>query len=288
MENQVYLVKAFTKNKFEWNPAGVVLNADNLSDEQMLNIAKELNFSETAFVSKSNKADYKIRFFSPTQEVELCAHAMMSAVYIIQRLSKNNSEKINYKLETKVWIIPVEYAKNGLITMTQNTPEIIKYNLDKSEIVDFLGINKEDFLNYKPQIISTWVPKLIVWIKSLEKLFEIKPDFEKIKNFCKGSWARWIYVFTEKIKNTQSDFHARQFNPLAWINEDPITWVAAGALWAYIKQNNISNKNKFIIEQGYIMNKPWEIIVEILWDKIENIKNIDEVKVWWYAVIFGK
>lgn len=75
METRVHLVKAFTQDKTQGNPAGVVLYADNLTDSQMLSIAATLGSSESAFVQKSSKADIRLRFFSPTKEVGLCAHA---------------------------------------------------------------------------------------------------------------------------------------------------------------------------------------------------------------------
>ena len=75
------IVNAFTESSNGGNPAGVVLNSPDLTDKQMASISKQLNVSETAFVFPSNKADFKIRFFSPEMEVDLCGHATIATFY---------------------------------------------------------------------------------------------------------------------------------------------------------------------------------------------------------------
>lgn len=80
---RIYQIDSFTKELFTGNPAGVVTNADGLSDTQMQQIARELNNSETAFIFSSNIDNYDIhvRFFTPTNEVPICGHATIAAHY---------------------------------------------------------------------------------------------------------------------------------------------------------------------------------------------------------------
>ena len=75
MKVTVVLVKSFTKDKSAGNPAGIVLDAEDLTDEQMQQIAKELGFAETAFVLPSDKADFRVRFFAPNHEVDKHSYA---------------------------------------------------------------------------------------------------------------------------------------------------------------------------------------------------------------------
>ncbi len=79
----VYLLKSFGVDEMGGNPAGVVLDANNLSDEQKKAISKAINYSETAFVERSDKADYKVRFFTPTEEVDLCGHATIATYSLL-------------------------------------------------------------------------------------------------------------------------------------------------------------------------------------------------------------
>lgn len=74
----VYVMSAFSKDNKGGNKAGVVLNREELSVSQKMEIAKELGYSETAFVTDSDVADYKIEYFTPTDEVPLCGHATIA------------------------------------------------------------------------------------------------------------------------------------------------------------------------------------------------------------------
>jgi len=275
------LVKAFTKEKSLGNPAGVVFDADKLLDGKMIDISKELGFSESAFIVKSKDANFGIRYFSPTQEVDLCGHATIAAVYALFKdkkiyLGKEKSKTIT--VETKVGILPVEVHKDGLIVMTQTDPQFWGDIHNKNEIARLLDIPVHEISDSPIQTVSTGTPKLMVEVDSLKTLFKIKPDLEGIKVYCKEHLLKGLYPFTSEVQEEGSDFHARQFNPLAGIDEDPITGVAAGALGAYVVKHKISNKNNFVIEQGYCMGKGGKMYVAV----------DDKVKVGGYAEIFGE
>ncbi|OGI36044.1 MAG: hypothetical protein A2283_09855 [Lentisphaerae bacterium RIFOXYA12_FULL_48_11] len=275
------LVKVFTQDKAQGNPAGVVFDADKLLDNQMLEISKGLGFSESAFVVKSDKANFGIRYFTPTQEVDLCGHATSATVYALLKkkkiyLGKEKSKTIT--IETKAGIFPVEVHKDGLIVMTQTQPQFWEDFHNKNEVAKLLGISLQEIIDYPIQTVSTGTPKLMVGVNSLETLFSIKPYLEGIEMYCKEHLVKGFYPFTLETKEKDSDFHARQFNPLAGIAEDPITGVAAGALGAYAVKHKISDKNNFVIEQGYCMDKGGKMYVTVE----------DKAKVGGYAVIFGE
>lgn len=275
------LVKAFTKDKEKGNPAGVIFDADKLLDGQKSEVAKMLGFSESAFVVKSKEANFGLRFFSPLQEMELCGHATIAAVYALMKkgkiyLGREKSKTIT--VETKAGILSVEVNKTGLIVMSQNEPQFWGDAHSKNEVARILGIHVQQLADYPIQTVSTGTPKLIIGVDSLKTLLGIRPDMEGIKAYCKEHLVKGFYPFTTETMNEDSDFHARQFNPAAGIDEDPITGVAAGALGAYAVEHKISDKKDFIIEQGYCMNKGGKMYVTV----------DDKVKVGGYAVIFGE
>ena len=136
----------------------------------------------------------------------------------------------------------------------------------------------QQLADYSIQTVSTGTPKLIIGVDSLKTLLGIRPDMEGIKAYCKEHLVKGFYPFTKETMDEDSDFHARQFNPAAGINEDPITGVAAGALGAYAVEHKISDKKEFTIEQGYCMEKGGKMHVTV----------DDKVKVGGYAVIFGE
>ena len=274
---EVSIVKAFTKDPTQGNPAGVVLSADNLTDRQMLHISAQLGFSESAFVQKSDKADFRVRFFSPTQEVDLCGHATIATFHTL--LKEGSIHQGIYTQEIKAGVLDIECSGEGRIMMKQNAPVFLgDQTRDKGKIAMFLGIHEHGIMDSPLEIVSTGTPKLIIPIISRETLFHITPDFEGIKAYCRKSGARGFYPFTAETINKEADFHARQFNPLAGIDEDPITGVAAGALGAYVKKYGLLNKTVLLVEQGFIMNKGGIMTVDIS----------NGVKVGGYAVIVEK
>jgi PhzF family phenazine biosynthesis protein len=266
MKIVVYHVKSFTKNQSRGTPTGIVPDADNLSDEQLLQIAKKLSYSESAFIQKSEKANYKNRFFSPEKEISLCAHATLAAFHILietKKLSFENKKELSIVQETLAGILPVTGYRDGLIVMTQKNPEFFTPEKDRRLVAHLIGVSSRMILNQTIQVVSTGTPKLIVPIVSLDALMKIQPNLEEIKEYCRKTEARGVYCYTTETIDSDSDFHARQFNPLAGINEDPITGVAAGALGAYIRKYKLSNKTKFTIEQGYKLNKAGKMIVDV-------------------------
>lgn len=280
MQIQAYLVKAFTKDKNQGNPAGVVLNANTLSDKQMLHVAAEIGFSESAFVQSAHDADFLVRFFTPKQEVDLCGHATIATFHMLfeQGVIKLGGQDSATKTQkTKAGLLPVTIHKDGRIVMTQNDPVFLESVADRKEVAVLLGLNEFDLVKeYPVQAVSTGVPKLMIPIKSRGRLFAIKPNLRGISQYCKEKSIRGFYAFTQDTMSKDADFHARQFNPLAGVNEDPITGVAAGALGAYTVKYKVSPKRTFIVEQGYIMNKAGEISVTI----------DDDVQVGGFAVTY--
>lgn len=280
MPVKAYLVKAFTKDKNQGNPAGVVLNANALSDKQMLHVAAELGFSESSFVQSAHNADFLVRFFTPKQEVDLCGHATIATFHTLLEqgaIHLSGQGSITKTQETKAGLLPVTIYRDGKIVMTQSKPVFLEPVSDRNEVASLLDLSESDLIKEYPlQAVSTGVPKLMVPIRSRARLFAIKPDFNGIAKYCKENGIKGFYAFTQDTMTNNADFHARQFNPLAGINEDPITGVAAGALGAYSVKHQLLPKRSFIIEQGYTMGKPGEISVTIE----------DDVLVGGYAVTY--
>ena len=120
MNGQIYRISAFQDNHRGGNPAGVVLDADLLSERDMLSIAKKVGYSETAFIMKSLNADFKVRFFTPIAEVDLCGHATIAAFNLLRDLHVIKMGR--YTQETKAGILQLE-IQDKLVYMEQNIPE---------------------------------------------------------------------------------------------------------------------------------------------------------------------
>ncbi len=274
MEIKVYTLNAFAKTDHGGNPAGVVLDADILSVDDMQKIASKVGFSETAFVRKSKGADFKVSFFTPNKEVDLCGHATIATFYLLT--NKGIIQPGEYTQETRAGILSVE-CSNNTIYMSQCNPKFYEV-LDKKEIADTLNINEDDIMDNLPiQIVSTGLKDILIPIKSLKTLQDIKLDFDKISSFSKKQNAVGYHLFTLETEY-DSTAHCRNFAPLYDIPEEAATGTSTGALSSYLyKYGIISEKDAegMVFEQGYSMKKPSEILSSLI---IQN-REIKEVKV---------
>lgn len=241
---RVYQVDSFTKQKFRGNPAGVVSNAEGLNEEQMLQIARELNNSETAFIFPSDSPDYdvEVRFFTPTIEVPICGHATIAAHYIYAKERNAPSGRVLQK--TKAGILPVDILRQNddyVMMMTQGKPEVSVPLSDeiRHRIADGLNIAESDIRRDCPiAIASTGHFKVMVPIYSNDTLHSLQPNMQKLAALSQEIGCNGYYVFT---LNPQDDVlvHGRMFAPAIGISEDPVTGNANGPLGAYLVHYNL-------------------------------------------------
>ena len=268
MKINVFKVNAFTESFEGGNPAGVVLESPDLTDEQMKHITKELNVSETAFVFSSNKTDYKIRFFSPEVEVNLCGHATIATFFTMALQGAFSSDCVVFQ-ETNAGVLPVDILftddkKVDKVMMTQRKPILKDIEYDLSEIADSLNISVEDIDDSFPkQIVSTGLFTLPVCIKSFDILKTVTPDFREIKKICQLLGVGSFHLFTFDTVEPGSTYHARNFAPLYGINEDPVTGTANGAISCYLIKNRIIKEKNLTCEQGDIIGRPGRVYVEM-------------------------
>lgn len=275
MKINVKKVNAFTESLEGGNPAGVVLDSPDLTDEQMKHVSKVLSVSETAFVFPSKKADYKIRFLSPDVEVDLCGHATI-ATFFTMALEGVFSRDINTVVtqETKSGVLPVDiyFSDEAVdrVLMTQATPRYKDICLDISILADSLNISVDEIDNSLPkQIVSTGLFTLPLCVKSFDIIKTINPDFEKIKKLCSRFGVGSFHLFTFDTIEPNSTYHARNFAPVYGVNEDPVTGTANGAVCSYLIKNKIVKDRNLICEQGDIMGRPGRVFVEIDGDGVK-------------------
>ena len=286
MKIRVKKVNAFTDSIKGGNPAGVVLNSPDLTAKQMAYVSKMFKVSETAFVFPSSNADFKLRFFTPEIEVDLCGHATI-ATFFTMALEDFFPDKINRIVlqETKAGVFPVNinFTEDGnvdRVMMTQRKPIFKDIHLDILKIANSLKISRENINDSLPkQIVSTGLFTLPICIKSFDVLKKIKPDFNKIKKICNDLGTGSFHLFTFETIEHASVYHARNFAPVYGVNEDPVTGTANGAVCSYLIKNRIVQENNLLCEQGDVIGRPGRVFVEIN-------KNI--VKVGGRAIVVGE
>lgn len=263
MKVNVYTLNSFAKTKEGGNAAGVVINADLLSEKEMRKIAAILGFSETAFILQSNVADFKVRFFTPKEEVDLCGHATIATFYTMASLGLLKPGK--YKQETKAGILGIEIKEDNSIMMNQPVP-VFSEIIDKDELADSLNIKASQMIEDLPvQVVSTGLRDIIIPLKSIKILNAIKPDMEKIKKISQKYNVVGYHVFAlESLHGANAN--CRNFAPLYDIPEESATGTSNGALGCYLyRYGKINNEqaSDIVFEQGYSMKKPSEILVSL-------------------------
>lgn len=270
---RVYQVDSFTEEKFAGNPAGVVANAEGLEPEQMQKIARELNNSETAFVFQSagKDCDVHVRFFTPLKEVPICGHATVAAHYI--RALENNLGSCRVIQKTGAGILPVDIIKENnsyRIVMTQGKIEFEEpLNAGiAGEILEALGLPADDRDERCPvQIVSTGHSKVMIGIKSRQKLNSLEPEMHKLACLSKEIKCNGYFVFTFDSGEKDILTNGRMFAPAIGINEDPVTGNANGPLGAYIVKHKLINfagrTFSFKGKQGIAIGRPGIVNVEI-------------------------
>ncbi|MDO9579512.1 MAG: PhzF family phenazine biosynthesis isomerase, partial [Bacteroidales bacterium] len=257
---KIYQIDSFTKERFKGNPAGVVVNADGLSDIQMQLVARELNNSETAFLFSpdENKCDGVIRYFTPKTEVPTCGHATIAAMYA--KALEDNLDSCILRIKTKIGILPFEIIRKNRdyqVIMTQGNFELSStFDLETTQkLITALGIEKSDLDNKCPiQIASTGHSKVMIGINSRKKLNDLTPNYNDLASLSKLINCNGYFVFTFDSDIPDILTYGRMFAPAIGINEDPVTGNANGPLGGYLIQNKIvkysDNQFEFNGRQG--------------------------------------
>jgi PhzF family phenazine biosynthesis protein len=235
---RIYQIDSFTREKLAGNPAGVVTNADGLTEQQMQKIARELNNSETAFIFKPQDDTYDVlvRFFTPTNEVPICGHATIAAHYV--RAIENDLATTRVIQKTGAGILPVDIIRQDndyKIIMTQGEIQVKEALPEKEQqaIITALGIARQDIIeDYPVAIASTGHSKVMIGIKDINLLHSLKPNLDMLKKLSGEIGCNGYYVFTINQNETPM-VHGRMFAPAIGINEDPVTGNANGPLGAY-------------------------------------------------------
>ncbi len=279
----------FTDTAFTGNPLAVFPEAEGITDQQMQQIAREMNLSETIFVlpSEHEEALRRLRIFTPSSELPFAGHPIAGTWNCLAREGvvappESGNGWVHIKHEVGIGVLPIDIEfKDGepvRVVMTQGKWEIkaeIEDWNDQADIARGLGLSRDDLDETLPiQACSTGNTMLMVPIRSLADLGRCRPNvllLEEVyaRNGFASSGATGCYAFTrETIEVGAARAHARFFVGQN-IGEDPATGSAAGPLGGYLvyhdatRVDSLDGMYKFVIEQGDFINRPSRIELEV-------------------------
>lgn len=268
---------AFSSTPNMGNPAGIVLDASGLSDEEMQAIALQIGFNETAFVLPSDKADFQIRFFTPGHEIPLCGHATVASIIALFEKGRLHEHSLPQSLtiDTKAGILPIVIRENRgcntvFVEMTQAPPEFVEFQGSRHALAESLGIQVDGFHPTLPIVFgSTGTWTLIVPTTSLSVVATMEPTNAHFPHVLAQMPRSSIHPFSLETILAYADLHGRHFSsPYSGTVEDPITGTASGVMGAYMAkyEPNFCAEKKYVfqVEQGFEANRRGKVQVTIL------------------------
>jgi len=263
MSHPFYLVDVFAETRYAGNQLAVVRNAFDITDTEMQNIAREMNYSETTFIMSDQEREggYDVRIFSLDQELPFAGHPTLGTAFIIQQeLIGKQVEEVNLNL--KVGQIPVSFSyengKPGELWMRQVEPSFGR-TFDREDAAASLNID-QDLIDqsFPVQEVSTGLPFIIVPLVSLDAVKSCRIDNGGYQNLIDRAEAKSILVFCPEAYNQANQINARMFDLYHGIAEDPATGSANGCLAAYLVKNRYYGKPELDlrVEQGYEIGRP--------------------------------
>ena len=254
-------VDVFANEPFKGNPVAVIFDADDLTDEQMKDIASWTNLSETTFVCKpeDEQADYKLRIFTPNNELSFAGHPTIGSSYAVLQnglISKNKGYLVQ---ECGVGLVKIDYTEERTY-FSLPEPKISDIELKQLDgIIESLGINGEDVIHSKKvNIGAEW---LTLHIKNSSIVKRIEPNFEQMKNYIyEGTTG--VTIFGENEDDKDTTFEVRSFAPNEGVNEDPVCGSGNGCVAAVNELYGLIVNKEYSNSQGECINRNGRVYIK--------------------------
>ena len=261
MKITVFCVRAFTFDGAGGNPAGVVLNAEKLSDARKQKVAALAGFPETAFVEDDAECDVAVRFFTPTAEVDFCGHATVGAFTLLHQ--QGLLDRGTHTQKTKAGKLTVDIEPDGSVVMTQAPPKKLG-TLEPHEVAPLLQLEAKAITStHMPiEIVSTGLSDAIIPV-ARGMLDSIRPDFKAISAFCQKHHLIGFHVFELCEPENTITASCRNFAPLYGIPEEAATGSSCGALAYYLSTHISPAPTRYIFEQGRSMGSLSKITASV-------------------------
>ena len=273
-------VDVFTDQPFGGNPLAVFPEAEGLVTEEMQQLAREMNLSETTFVfpPQAEGADFRVRIFTPAAELPFAGHPVVGTHWVLAHLGRVNLQEpvTQVRFELGVGVLPADLHVAGgrveRVVMTQGRPTFHTVLKDVAELAEGLGLPPDAITatEWPVQVVSTGVPQMMVPVRSLEQVQALdasRLNVSALSRVCRAASTDCVMVFTLETESPDSTVHVRMFAPLLGVPEDPATGSANGGLGAYLVHHRavpVTEPTTHILsEQGAEMGRPSTLHVEV-------------------------
>jgi len=261
MPHRISWLDVFAERPLAGNGLAVVDDADEVSDEQMLALARETRLSETTFVQSPDAAaaDYRNRIWTPRQELPFAGHPSLGTAVAVARW--RGLDEASFVQQTAAGVQPIEVTREDegwWASMLQNRAELGE-EIDRETAMAIAGLTAGDAdPELPPQLASTGLPQLIAPVASSAAVTAARPELPALEAELErlgidSFYLCWVEPAAERA-------HCRCF--VLGIGEDPATGSAAGPLGAYLAER--TGCERLVIRQGEEMGRPSLIEVEMV------------------------
>ena len=261
---EFFIVDVFTVGrKYTGNQLAVYLG--NPPASLMQQLAKEINFSETAFVISNapENGGYNARIFMPEVEVDFAGHPVLGTAYVIQReIIGRPVEEL--RLNLPIGQIPVRFGEDGVLWMRQNPP-VFGPTFAAADLAQILNVAEEDIDGRFPaQEVSTGMAFVLAPMTSLEAVKRAWVNLNRLRAMLGAHDAIAPAIFCAEALHGENDIHVRVLDDIYGAPEDPATGSANGCIAGYLVEHGYFGSDRIAIraEQGYQIGRPSLIHLE--------------------------
>ena len=265
MQYRYFICDVFTDKRFTGNQLAVFPEAEGLSDLEMQQIAREFNFSESAFVFPPEYGHTrKVRIFTPTLEVPFAGHPNIGTAFALAQDGTfgDIDKQINVVFEEKVGFVPVSirYDDRDQIWCELAAPEMLSIGSSMSikSVASILCLDTTDIVTttHLPQVASVGLPFLFVELSSISALQRAEVNISQLNKLVTQLGVSYIHMYFKSADDF--DIRARMFAPMDGVPEDPATGSANCALIALLAHyDSTPDANKsWRISQGTEIGRP--------------------------------
>ena len=273
-----YIVDVFANQRYEGNQLAVFIDLDNqLSDHQMQQMAREINFAESTFVkSRKGNSRFDVRIFTPEHEVPFAGHPTIGTTYIAAKfLIQHPIAQITLafpSVEIPVQVLEPDNIDHSILMMQQAQPDF-RETFTHQEIANELGIPLEDLdVSKVIQEISTGLPYIIIPLSNLKAMENLSLTYDKFRSFLEKRFkyrtnsstghSTSLFFFTDQTYGTAPQYNTRMLLlENGRLSEDAATGSANGCFLAYLLKHEVESI-KAIVEQGFQMGRKSYIYLE--------------------------
>ena len=264
---RLFQVDAFTSQRFAGNPAGVVLDAQDLGDAQMLALARELGNGDTAFVLPADDSthDLRIRFFTPRKEAAFVGHATLAAHSVLHGL---DPRRMRRQLGQSGIVEVTALGADQGFSIRQGPPALGKMlaTRELEDVLALLGISAGQLdTRCPPQIVGSGSTRLLLGVADSDVLDVLQPQLDALARLSPVLGAQGYFLFTRETPIDGCATEARMFCPALGINEDPVSGNAHAMLGAYLIHHRLlavrGVEATFTGAQGRHVGRPGQVTV---------------------------